>query len=205
MNQGLVAAAAGHLGQADRLLREALLLFEEMEDGPGRWGTLLDLGLVLLDAGEHERARRVLARIGGKEFAENQLHEIGETITSGANQVNLTELLHPRLFRILMLGVFLAVFQQWCGINVVFNYAQEIFAAAGCQVSDILFNIVVTGATTFVFTFVAIFLVDRLGRRPLMLAGAIGLALTYITLGFSYYFGLRGIIVLSTVVIAGDQ
>jgi len=60
VNQGLVAAAAGDLGQADRLLREALLLFEEMEDGSGRWGALLDLGLVLLDAGEHDRARRVL-------------------------------------------------------------------------------------------------------------------------------------------------
>ena len=59
-SQGLVAAAAGDLGQADRLLREAFLLFEEMEDGPGRWGALLDLGLVLLDAGEHHRARRVL-------------------------------------------------------------------------------------------------------------------------------------------------
>jgi len=60
MNQGLVAGAKGDLGQADRLLREALLLFDETEDGPGRWGTLLDLGLILLDAGEHERARRVL-------------------------------------------------------------------------------------------------------------------------------------------------
>ena len=60
MNQGLVAAAAGDLEQADRLLREALLLFDEMEDGPGRWGALLDLGLVLLDAGDDDRARRVL-------------------------------------------------------------------------------------------------------------------------------------------------
>jgi hypothetical protein len=60
VNQGLVAAAAGDLGRADRLLREAFLLCEEMEDGPGRWGALLDLGLVLLAAGEDDRARRVL-------------------------------------------------------------------------------------------------------------------------------------------------
>jgi tetratricopeptide (TPR) repeat protein len=60
VNQGLVAAAAGDLGRADRLLREAFLLFEEMEDGPGRWGALLNLGLVLIDAGEEDRARRVL-------------------------------------------------------------------------------------------------------------------------------------------------
>jgi hypothetical protein len=58
VNQGLVAAAAGDLGQADRPLREAFLLFEEAEDGPGRWGALADLGQVLFDAGEHQRARR---------------------------------------------------------------------------------------------------------------------------------------------------
>jgi sugar porter (SP) family MFS transporter len=156
----------------------------------------------LVKSGRTEKARRVLARIGDVRVAESQLHEIKETIASDAGQINLTELLHPKLFRILLLGIFLAAFQQWCGINVVFNYAQEIFTSAGYQVSEILFNIVVTGATTFIFTVVAIFLVDRWGRRPLMLAGAIGLALTYITLGFSYYFGLRGIIVLSTVVVA---
>ncbi|MBV8707213.1 MAG: sugar porter family MFS transporter, partial [Acidobacteriaceae bacterium] len=156
----------------------------------------------LVKIGQTERAERVLARIGGTGFAEDQLREIQETITSAAERANWTELLQRKLLRILALGIFLAVFQQWCGINVVFNYAQEIFAAAGYQVSDILFNIVVTGATTFVFTFVAIFLVDRLGRRPLMLAGAIGLALAYMMLGFSYYFGLRGTVVLATVVIA---
>ena len=60
INQALVAAADDDPEKADRLLREALLLFEETEDGPGRWGALLDLGLVLLDAGDDERARRVL-------------------------------------------------------------------------------------------------------------------------------------------------
>ena len=75
-----------------------------------------------------------------------------------------------------MLGVVLAVFQQWCGINVIFNYAEEIFAAAGYGVSDILFNIVITGVVNLVFTFVAIGAVDRVGRRFLMLAGSAGLA-----------------------------
>ena len=71
----------------------------------------------------------------------------------------------------------LAVFQQWCGINVIFNYAQEVFAAAGYQVSDILLNIVMTGVVNLAFTFVAMFTVDRVGRRPLMLLGAAGLAI----------------------------
>ena len=58
--------------------------------------------------------------------------------------------------KVLLLGVLLAVLQQWCGINVIFNYAQEIFAAAGYQVSGILFNIVITGAVNVVFTLVAL-------------------------------------------------
>jgi len=81
------------------------------------------------------------------------------------------ELSSPGVARVLVLGVVLAVLQQWCGINVIFNYAQEIFAAAGYQVSDILFNIVVTGAVNVVFTLLALATIDRYGRRFLLLTG----------------------------------
>ena len=57
---------------------------------------------------------------------------------------------------IIGLGVFIAVFQQWCGINVIFNYAEEIFRSAGYDVSGMMFNVVVTGLVNLVFTFVAI-------------------------------------------------
>jgi hypothetical protein len=73
----------------------------------------------------------------------------------------------------------LAVFQQWCGINVIFNYADEIFRAAGYGISDVLKNIAWTGSVNLVFTFVALGVVDRGGRRPLMLPGASGLAIIY--------------------------
>ena len=66
----------------------------------------------------------------------------------------------------------LAVFQQWCGINVIFNYAEEIFRAAGYDISSVLKNIAWTGSVNLVFTFVALGTVDRVGRRPLMLLGA---------------------------------
>lgn len=66
---------------------------------------------------------------------------------------------------VLSIGLVIAVFQQWCGINVIFNYAQEIFQAAGYGVSDILMNIVVTGIANLIFTFVAIFTVEKLGRK----------------------------------------
>jgi SP family arabinose:H+ symporter-like MFS transporter len=152
--------------------------------------------------GQPGRAQAVLTRIGGGSFARRELDDIQATLASEVARVDFRELLEPKMKRILALGVFLAVFQQWCGINVVFNYAQEIFSAAGYQVSDILFNIVVTGATNFVFTFVAIYTVDRVGRRVLMLLGAAGLAITYLLLGLSYHFGLRGWPVLLAVVIA---
>ena len=61
--------------------------------------------------------------------------------------------------------------QQWCGINVIFYYAEDVFKAAGYSVSSIMLNIVYTGAIMLVFTFVAICTVDRLGRKPLMLIG----------------------------------
>ena len=61
----------------------------------------------------------------------------------------------------LVLGVGLAVFQQWCGINVIFNYAEEIFRAAGYDISSVLSNIAWTGSVNLAFTFVALGTVDR--------------------------------------------
>jgi SP family sugar porter-like MFS transporter len=103
---------------------------------------------------------------------------------------------------ILLIGIVIAAFQQWCGINVIFNYAQEIFSSAGYGVSDILFNIVVTGITNVIFTFVGMYTVDKLGRRSLLMFGAIGLACIYALLGACYYFQISGLAVLILVVFA---
>ena len=102
----------------------------------------------------------------------------------------------------LLLGIVLAVFQQWCGINVIFNYAEEVFSAAGYKVSDILFNIVITGTVNLVFTLVAFTLVDRFGRRILMLFGAGGLTCIYTLLGLCYAAHSQGVHVLALVVTA---
>ena len=100
------------------------------------------------------------------------------------------------------LGIFLAVFQQWCGINVIFNYAGEIFKQAGYNINDTLTNIVMTGLVNFLFTFVALFTVDRLGRRPLMLFGAAGLALIYTAIGYCYHLKGAGSAVPNTLFLA---
>ena len=111
-------------------------------------------------------------------------------------------LLERRTLTILALGVFLAAFQQWCGINVVFNYAEEIFRAAGYDVSGVMFNQVITGAVNCVFTLAAMLLVDMWGRRPLMLLGAGGLAVLYAVLGACYFFEVKGLAVLVVVMAA---
>jgi MFS family permease len=103
---------------------------------------------------------------------------------------------------VLILGIVLAVFQQWCGINVIFNYAEEIFSSAGYSVSDMLFNIVITGAVNLIFCLIAMRMVDSWGRRKLMLLGSLGLAIIFFTLGSTYFFELKGLAILVLVMLA---
>lgn len=156
--------------------------------------------------GRYDDALNVLTRIGGPEYARQELAQICEMIGQDRTQVrggrSYRMLLQPSMRKVLLIGIVLAVLQQWSGTNVIFNYAQEIFAAAGYGVSDIMMNIVVTGITNVVFTFVAIFTVDRIGRRPLLLFGAGGLALIYILMGAAYFFDLTGMALLVVVVLA---
>jgi sugar porter (SP) family MFS transporter len=156
----------------------------------------------LVKNGQHEPARAVLARIGGSRYAAAGLAEIEATLVGETENVRFRELLDPKLARVLVLGIVLAVFQQWCGINVIFNYAEEIFRAAGADISDVLKNIAWTGSVNFVFTFVALGIVDRGGRRPLMLFGAAGLAVIYTVMGGCYAFGVQGLPMLLLVLAA---
>jgi SP family sugar porter-like MFS transporter len=142
--------------------------------------------------GRKEEAFRVLERLGGHTYAQRVLEDFAAVSEGRTERPLLIELRSPGMARVLLVGVLLAVLQQWCGINVIFNYAQEIFAAAGYQVSDILFNIVVTGAVNVIFTFVAFFTIDRFGRRFLLLAGLCGLVAIYTVLGFLYRMHLQG-------------
>jgi len=157
----------------------------------------------LVKYGRDGSAAGILARVGGEEHAQTELGQIRASLAAEEiGRVNFRDLLEPRLLRIVALGVFLAVFQQWCGINVIFNYAQEVFAGAGYSVSGTMFNIVITGVVNLLFTFVAIFTVDRIGRRALMLTGAGGLAGIYAVLGWGYYAQNTGAYMLILVVMA---
>jgi len=157
----------------------------------------------LLKYGRAKEAHRILARVGGEEYARFEVQDIQGTLAQDEiAQVHFRDLLEPKLLRIVGLGVFLAVFQQWCGINTIFNYAQEIFSAAGYGVSGIMFNIVITGIVNLLFTFVAIATVDRYGRRGLMLIGAGGLTLIYAILGTCFFYRSQGVHMLVLVVAA---
>ena len=149
-----------------------------------------------------EKARRVLERIGGERYSLRALEDIETSLADTTEKSDFRALLQPRMTRVLLLGVSLAVLQQWCGINVIFNYAEEVFSAAGYQVSDMLFNIVVTGAVNLIFTFIAIGTVDKLGRRALMLIGSAGLAIIYSLLGAFYFVHSRGVHMLALVIAA---
>ena len=151
--------------------------------------------------GREKDARLTYERIGGGHYAESQLaelHAARAAVTTGRN----SSIRSRRYRRVLILGIVLAVFQQWCGTNVIFNYAQEIFADAGFDIGEILFNIVLTGIINVVFTLVAIYTVERLGRRRLILIGAGGLAIIYLLLGTGYLMHLTGFIMVIPVIAA---
>ncbi len=149
-----------------------------------------------------DKVEKILAKIGGSEYAKAEYASIRETLKNETQKVNFKELLEPGVKKVLIIGVVLAAFQQWSGINVIFNYAEDIFKAAGYGVSDILFNIVITGSVNLLFTFVAIYTVDKLGRKLLMLLGAGGLAGIYAFMGAAYYFNFSGFLLLLLVMLA---
>ena len=117
-------------------------------------------------------------------------------------KAGLKELMESKYSKVLLLGLVIAVFQQWCGTNVIFNYAQEIFVGAGYDVDGMFIDIVITGIANVVFTFVALYTIEKWGRRTLMLIGAGGLGLIYLTLGTCYFLEVKGVMMVVLVVTA---
>lgn len=156
----------------------------------------------LAKVGKTEASIKILEKIGGVEYARIEEKNITETLKDASHITDWKALRAKSVRPVLVLGIVLAAFQQWCGINVIFNYAEEVFTSAGYSVSDMLLNIVLTGSVNLVFTLVAMRFVDSWGRRKLMLLGSMGLAVIYLVLGGSYYFGIQGFVILILVVMA---
>ena len=149
-------------------------------------------------------AEKTLTRIGGAAYAEEEISRIkaAQAAEAAAEKGGLGLLLTRPFRKVLLLGIIIAFFQQWCGTNVIFNYAQEIFAGAGYDVDNTFINIVITGIANLIFTFVALFTVEKLGRRALELMGAVGLGGIYLILGACYFFHVSGIFMVILCVLA---
>ncbi len=151
----------------------------------------------LVKNGQDDQARKVLDRIGGALYATKETGSIKETLAAEEiARVRFGDLLERRMLKILLIGCALAVLQQWSGINVLFNYAENIFKQAGFGVNTILLFIVITGVVNMAFTFVALATVDRWGRRSLMLFGCAGIALSHFLMGTANRLQLHGLAIL---------
>lgn len=140
----------------------------------------------LLMKGREEDARLVLTRIGGQSQAQSLLHSIRDSLGHTTAKRSFRQLLDGRIRRVMLIGLGLAFFQQITGINAVFYYLPTIFAQAGGAVSDAFRQAVLVGVVNVGMTVVAIWLIDRLGRRPLLATGVAGMAISLLTISWAF-------------------
>ncbi len=135
--------------------------------------------------GKTSQALAVLARVNGPVEAEKELREIEYVIAQETSSIRM--LFRPGLKVVLVIGVALAVLQQVTGINVFLYYGTEIFTQLGTRFNAALLMNVVVGAVNLLFTVVAIWTVDRLGRKPLMIIGSLGMGICLVAIGLAAY------------------
>lgn len=137
----------------------------------------------LMKSGQAEKAKVILNKIGSAGFAEVTFKAVEKSLV-GTTKQSYAMVLEKSVRPAVVVGITLAVFQQFCGINVVFNYTSTIFESVGANLNRQLFETVAIGIVNLVFTLLAMWQVDKLGRRPLMLYGSLGLSVLYIILAF---------------------
>ncbi|GHT60209.1 MFS transporter [Bacteroidia bacterium] len=142
---------------------------------------------------QSQKAEKALVKIGGAEYARAELQEIEKTVAKEEAGMDFRALLKPGMLKILGLGFFLAILQQWCGMNVVFYYAADIFKRAGYGISDMMFNLAVIGSITVIAIIITISMVDKVGRKRLMLWGTGSMAVLYGIIGFMFARDIMGL------------
>ncbi len=139
--------------------------------------------------GREDEALQILTKISGPEQAQSDLKTIHESVSteSRGKQASFTQLFRPAMKLVLTIGVSIAILQQITGINAVFFYAPMIFEQSGIGIDASFMQAVLVGIVNLVFTIIAMLLIDKIGRRPLLIFGLAGIATCMLTL--SYGFG----------------
>jgi SP family xylose:H+ symportor-like MFS transporter len=140
----------------------------------------------LVAKGRAEEALKVLARVGGSQHARTEVAEIRAALAQETGSIQ--QLFQPGMRLVLMIGVILAVLQQITGINVFLYYAPEIFKKLGSGTNVALLQQAIVGAVNLLFTIIACWTVDRLGRKPLMLVGSVGMGVSLVAMGLAAYW-----------------
>jgi MFS transporter, SP family, xylose:H+ symportor len=178
-----------------------LVNYQLADNGPEAWRWMFGLGMVpallflagvawmpesprwLVSRGRVEAAVAIMKKMGDADFVLDGMNSMQRSLQAG--QQKQFSVFEKAMLPAVTVGIVLAVFQQFCGINVVFNYTSTIFESAGASLNRQLLETISIGIVNLVFTLVAMWQVDKLGRRPLMLIGSLGLSLIYIVLAFS--------------------
>jgi SP family arabinose:H+ symporter-like MFS transporter len=150
----------------------------------------------LYKAGHKAESLKVLTRIGGETLAKAEIIEIEGSLKGDSSSVSIGELFKPSARKVMLVGFILAVLVQVSGINTVIDYAPKILLAAGVEIKSALLQTSLVGLINFIFTFVAILFIDKLGRKALYLIGSMGMVITLIMLAISFYLKMEGIFTL---------
>jgi MFS transporter, SP family, arabinose:H+ symporter len=150
----------------------------------------------LFKAGRPQESLKVLTRIGGDELAKTEITEIAGSLKTDSGSVSLSELFKPSSRKVMIVGFILAVLVQVSGINTIVDYAPKILLAAGVEINNALLQTSFVGVINFIFTFVAILFIDKIGRRTLYLIGSMGMVITLILLAISFYLKMEGVFTL---------
>lgn len=152
----------------------------------------------LLQKGQVTEGIQILTRISGKAEAEKDALNIERTLKQETGSYR--ELFAPGMRKALMIGLLLPLFSQFSGVNAVIYYGPRILNDAGIDMSNALMGQVVFGVANFLFTLIAIWKVDQLGRRPLYLIGTVGATISLFLTGYSFYSGGSTILLLVSII-----
>ncbi|RYD91745.1 MAG: MFS transporter, partial [Sphingobacteriales bacterium] len=179
-----------------------LVNYKLADYGPDAWRWMFGLGVVpsvlfllgvlwlpesprwLMSTGMNEKAEKILDKIGSSAYVATTMGDIKRSMADHVGKQSYAAVFAKGVRPAVLVGITLAVFQQFCGINVVFNYTSTIFESVGASLDRQLFETVAIGIVNLVFTIFAMWQVDKLGRRPLMLIGSIGLSIIYVVLAY---------------------